>query len=91
MHFLLPSKQRVLELVDNALRTTLSCHDCLDHSSFVESLDELYAIDPELYSQDNYKFLALVYAAIALGRRCEAESSVDEKRSEHHERVKVKG
>lgn len=87
---MLPSKSQVQELVNHAMRTALVCHDCIDHTLFPLQLDQLYENDPEEYSIDEKRFLALVYALVALGRRY-SPSTVENEIDEAGEKVKLKG
>lgn len=87
---MLPSKHQVQELVNHAMSTALVCHDCVDHTRFPLQLNQLYETDPEDYSLDDKKFLALVYALIALGRRY-APSTAEDEIDESGEKVKLKG
>lgn len=87
---MLPSKQQVQDLVDRAFRTALILHDCLDHARFSLQLDRLYQTDPEDYSLDDKKFLTLLYALLALGKRYSPSTELDEI-SENSQRVKLKG
>lgn len=87
---MLPSKNQVQDLVDHAMKTALVCHDCIDHIRFPRQLDRLYEVDPEDYSLDDKKFLSLVYALIALGRRY-LPSTTDDEIDETGDKVKLKG
>ncbi|KAF2720983.1 hypothetical protein K431DRAFT_269508 [Polychaeton citri CBS 116435] len=71
---LLPSKEQVIQLVILTFDFALACHDCMDRDDFFAHLDRIYQIDVEDYSTEDHKFLALLYAALALARRYEASS-----------------
>lgn len=87
---MLPSKQQVQDLVNYAIKTALTLHDCLDHARFPSQLDRLYEIDPEDYTLDDKKFLTLLYALLALGKRYTPSTSFDEI-DERRKKVKLKG
>ncbi|KAJ8097200.1 hypothetical protein POJ06DRAFT_262741 [Lipomyces tetrasporus] len=66
---LLPPKEQVIKHVSYACKTALVCHDCLDHKRFSGQLDRLFETDPEEYSADDERFLAVVYALMSLSMR----------------------
>ncbi|KAK9364638.1 hypothetical protein V1509DRAFT_613298 [Lipomyces kononenkoae] len=66
---LLPSKEQVIKHVSYACKTALICHDCLDHKRISGQLDRLFETDPEDYSADDERFLAIVYALMSLSMR----------------------
>ena len=71
---LLPAQQRTLDLTTLAARRALVSHDCIDRAQYASHLKRLYDTDSEDYDEDDQVFLALVFAALALGRRYEERS-----------------
>ena len=91
LYALLPPKTQVQELADRVSSTILFGHDILvGFEDFPRKLDRLYEVDPEEYGVEDKKFLALIYAVLALGKRC-GPSTADDEVDEHSDRVKLKG
>lgn len=87
---MLPPKSQVQHLSEQATRTALICHECLDRQDFGQCLERIYSIDPEDHSPADKSFLALVYVMIALGKRfspMNEEDAIDK----HGVRVKFRG
>ncbi|KAK9425361.1 putative Cytochrome P450 monooxygenase [Seiridium unicorne] len=67
----MPSRERVLVLVDHAIRMALVGHDCLDHQDLAQRLGCVFDIDRRELTSDDRVSLALVYALLALGQQFE--------------------
>ena len=65
-------------------------HDFVDHVDFEEHLDRLYDLEPEDFTPADNKFLAQVFAMLALGRRFSPMSDVDQV-DEAEQLVRLKG
>ncbi|KAK9234438.1 hypothetical protein V1525DRAFT_413084 [Lipomyces kononenkoae] len=87
---LLPPKEQVIKHVSYACETALVCHDCLDHKRFSNQLDHLFETDPEDYSADDERFMAVVYALVSLSLRYSPSDSA-QRVHESSGRAKIRG
>jgi hypothetical protein len=74
----LPTKEVARQLTANALDDACSLMRFIHRPSFEEMLDRIYDIDPQRYTNEEHKFLPLLYIVLALGclfSKCELQKS----------------
>ena len=77
----LPSREVALELCDHGLDDAMLILPCVHQPSFYRSLHRLYDRPHELYTDEDHKFLPLLYVVIALGRLFARNDESDAERS----------
>ncbi|QIW96677.1 hypothetical protein AMS68_002195 [Peltaster fructicola] len=68
---LLPSREVLEATISIALDDAMSCQECVDRAELQVQIERLYTRDPEDYTHDDRRALALIYALMALGRQCD--------------------
>lgn len=69
---LLPSREVLQSTISVAMDAAMSCQECFDRVALQAQIETLYTKDPEQYTPDDRRALALVYALMALGRQVDS-------------------